>query len=272
MSKIKNPLDLYKHLDKSNCRRCHFPSCMAFAVAVIQGNKKLTDCPTLAKEKITELSGEIVQRKSLESEQDKILTDLRKRLANKNLADIARKQELPFQDEMVGVNCLGKYFWIDATGDMISECHKNMWVQLPVLYYLLNSKGVEPVGRWIAFNAAKDAGEWSQFFSHRCENEMRRLADTHTDLFFEILDMFGTKTDKDVNDADYTFILHPLPNTPFLINYWKPEESFGSKLNILFDETVTDHINVQSIYSLGRGLVEMFGQFIVKHNRDGKLF
>lgn len=245
---------------------------MAFAVAVIQGKKKLTDCPTLAKEKIAELSGEIVQRKSLESEQEKILTDLRKKLAHKSLADIARKLELPFQDEMAGVNCLGKYFWIDATSDMISECHKNMWVQLPVLYYLLNSKGIRPVGRWIAFNGIKDAGEWSQFFSHRCENEMRRLADTHTNLFFEILGMFGKKTNQDVVDADYSFILYPLPNVPFLINYWKPEDSFESKLNILFDETVTYHINDQSIYSLGRGLVEMFGQLIVKHTRDGKLF
>jgi hypothetical protein len=59
---------------------------------------------------------------------------------------------------------------------------------------------------------------------------------------------------------------------PFLINYWKPEDDFESKLNLLFDETMTDNINVASVYVLGRGLVEMFANLIVRHNQDGKLF
>ncbi|MCI5122844.1 MAG: Fe-S cluster protein, partial [Candidatus Electrothrix sp. AUS4] len=54
---IKTPLELYKHLDQSNCRRCMLPSCMAFSVAVIQGQKKLSDCPLLNEAKINELSG-----------------------------------------------------------------------------------------------------------------------------------------------------------------------------------------------------------------------
>ncbi|MCI5180309.1 MAG: Fe-S cluster protein, partial [Candidatus Electrothrix sp. AW3_4] len=53
---IKTPLELYKHLEQSNCRRCLLPSCMAFSVAVIQGQKQLKDCPYLSKEKINQLT------------------------------------------------------------------------------------------------------------------------------------------------------------------------------------------------------------------------
>ena len=272
MSQITNPLDLYKHLDKSNCRRCMLPSCMAFAVAVIQGSKKLRECPLLSDDQVVELSGELIQKKSLQDEEENLLFRLCDELACKNLQVIGSSLGLPLRDEMIGVNCLGKYFWINASGEMISECHKNNWVHGPILQYLLRSKGTEPVGRWITFNEIDGASEWVRFFSHRCEQEMRRLADAHTDLFFEILDLFGSREMQGVNDADSSFLLYPLPKVPFLINYWKPEDDFESKLNLLFDETMTDNINVASVYVLGRGLVEMLTKLIVRHNQDGKLF
>lgn len=45
MDDDQNPLELYKHLNQSNCRRCMLPSCMAFSVAVIQGQKNSATAP-----------------------------------------------------------------------------------------------------------------------------------------------------------------------------------------------------------------------------------
>lgn len=42
-----SPLSLYKHLPRTNCRRCGELTCLAFAVGVIQGRYKLEQCPTL---------------------------------------------------------------------------------------------------------------------------------------------------------------------------------------------------------------------------------
>ncbi|MCI5124821.1 MAG: Fe-S cluster protein, partial [Candidatus Electrothrix sp. AR5] len=63
MAALKTPLEVYKLLNKSNCRKCMLPSCLAFAAAVIQGQKKLSDCPELDTRNI---SGEPAQRKSIE--------------------------------------------------------------------------------------------------------------------------------------------------------------------------------------------------------------
>ena len=263
---IKTPLELYKHLDRSNCRRCLLPSCMAFSVAVIQGQKKLSDCPLLSEDTINELSGGIVQKKSMKEEQDAYLASLQKEIAGQDLGEIAHRLDLPLNGGVAGVKCLGKYFRIDAQGRMTSECHCNNWVHIPVLHYLLRSKGRQPVGKWIAFPAIRDAGGRERFFAHRCEEGMRRLADDHTELFFEILDLFEAE-ELPETEADRARILYPLPGVPFLINYWEPEDGFSSKLNILFDSTVSENSNVESVYMIGRGLVEMFHQLIIRHSQ-----
>ncbi len=100
---------------------------------------------------------------------------------------------------------------------------------------------------------------------------MGRLADAHTDLFFDIFDLFDAKEIQGVVDSDKSLLLHPLPGVPFLLNYWEPEDTFPSKLNILFDATVSENTNVESIYSIARGMVEMFGELIIQHTNDTPL-
>lgn len=248
------------------------PSCMAFAVAVIQGQKTLADCPHLDSEIIESLSPDSGQRKSLGSDPDQALHRFREEIAGIDLQEAARRLNAPYKDGMIVINSLGKDFMVDATGDLVSECHKNPWVHVPILQYILHCKGVPVKGDWVAFNELQGAAEWNRFFSHRCEIEMHKLADAHQDIFFEILNLFGAEEVHGVTNSDQSLVLYPLPGVPFLFNYWQPEESFDSKLNILFDRTAEENIDLQSMYVLGRGLVEMFRQLIVKHSRDGKLF
>lgn len=41
------PLDIYRLLPQSNCKRCGEATCMAFAVALLQGRRTLQECPPL---------------------------------------------------------------------------------------------------------------------------------------------------------------------------------------------------------------------------------
>lgn len=45
MAKFNNVMDVFKLLDKTNCRECHKPTCLAFAAAVFQGKATLSECP-----------------------------------------------------------------------------------------------------------------------------------------------------------------------------------------------------------------------------------
>ncbi|MHA1623902.1 MAG: (Fe-S)-binding protein, partial [Promethearchaeota archaeon] len=48
---VQNFLDFYKFLPKTNCKKCEQKTCMAFALALLQGKVKVEDCPPLLEPK-----------------------------------------------------------------------------------------------------------------------------------------------------------------------------------------------------------------------------
>lgn len=120
----------------------------------------------------------------------------------------------------LAINCLGKDFIINTSGEMSSECHYNQWVHIPLLDYIAHGQGKSLSGDWLPFNQLESAASWSRFFAYRCEEDMRRLVDAHTELFFELLYLFGAQSRAGTN-ADHSLVFHPLPRLPIVINYCK---------------------------------------------------
>ena len=50
-------LDIYKQLPRTNCKKCGFPTCMAFAMQVAAKQKALSDCPDVTDEAKSDLAG-----------------------------------------------------------------------------------------------------------------------------------------------------------------------------------------------------------------------
>ena len=44
-------MEIYPFLPKTNCKKCGYPTCMAFALALLQGKAKVDDCTPLIDEK-----------------------------------------------------------------------------------------------------------------------------------------------------------------------------------------------------------------------------
>ena len=272
MTGITNPLELYKHLEKTNCGACGVPSCMAFAVAVVQGRKRLRDCPRMDADLLAQFDDRIETRKTLSDDREEALARLKKQLAGIDFAAAARRLDARLVNGRLAVRCLSKDFQLDHHGHLVSECHTNTWVLMPLLHYVIHCRGDEPRGAWVPFKELPGAEDWGRFFAHRCTEPLRQLVDAHMELVLTILHVFGAEPAAEPTSADQALIIHPLPKVPFLINYWQPEDGFDSKLNILFDRSAAANSSPESIYLLGRGLVEMFRQLIVSHSRDGKLF
>ncbi len=47
MAKPNNAMEIFRHLEKTNCRECGEKTCLAFAGAVFQARKEVRDCPRL---------------------------------------------------------------------------------------------------------------------------------------------------------------------------------------------------------------------------------
>jgi hypothetical protein len=245
---------------------------MAFAAAVLQGQKPLAGCPYLEPGIAEQLRQRMVLRRSLEDDYRQAIPQLQREVAGLDFSLAAPRLGARLMDGNLAINCLGKDFLITQSGELVSDCHLNHWIHVPLLHYVILCQGKEPQGEWVPYGTLPGAAEWSQWFSHRCEEPLRQLADAHRDLVFELLHLFGATPVSLSGGADHSLLILPLPKMPFLINYWEPEEGFASKLNILLDRSAGENINAQSINLLARGIIEMFRQLILRHSREGKLF
>jgi len=167
--------------------------------------------------------------------------------------------------EKLAVTCLGKDFFIDRQGRVTSECHTHCGLTIPLLSYLLYSKGDDNSGRWVPFRELRGGPPMSALFAQRGEKRLQRLADSNSDLFDDLVTIFSGLTGKNIFSSDISVVLSPLPKLPVLICYWKPEEELDSKLNIFFDTTADRHLLIESIFELTVGMVMMFEKIALKH-------
>jgi hypothetical protein len=265
MSKKYSPLEVYKVLPQSNCGQCQLPSCLAFSAAIIKQQKKLSDCPMLDSNTIAQFDDEIGKHVSIEQTMAQSLDKLKMEVATLDFTSRADKIDASLNDKKLVVKCLGKDFSIDAKGNIASQCHTNVWLTIPLLNYVLFGTGKNISGNWVPLRELENGTTWGPLFGQRCEKPLKQIADKHPEFFEDLVYIFSGKSSENNFLADISVILYPLPKIPILICYWKPEDDLESKLNIFFDTTAEENLNIELIYTLGVGLVIMFEKIMNKH-------
>jgi len=137
MDQFKNPMEIFKLLDKSNCRKCNKPTCLAFAAAVFQGQKQLDECPQLDREIIERHGGIAVNQISLEQMQSESIEHLKRKIVKIDLSSSAQRLGEKFSNEKLTIKCLGKDFSVDTNGNISTDIHVHSWIAVPVLNYIL---------------------------------------------------------------------------------------------------------------------------------------
>lgn len=271
MSGFNSPLDVYKILNKSNCRQCQVPTCMAFAALVFRGEKTLDSCPHIDRDLLEQFGGEMVKRSTPEQNEEEVLQQLKSEITGVDFPAVAKRLGAQLVGNKLAVKCLGKDFFVDNEGNIGSECHINAWLIMPLLSYVVSGKGSDLQGNWVTFTQLKEGMSWNQFFQKRCEEPLKRIADADERLFFDIAQVFGGIKLDESSSADWSLIMYPLPKVPFLIRYWNPEDDFESDLKLFFDKSTDFNLNVDVVYLLARGIVEMFRLIMQRHSATGQL-
>lgn len=265
MARWNNLMEIFKLLDKSNCRECYEPTCMAFAAAVFQGKKRLAECTHLDRETVACCSGEGSVVQEMEKEREAALEDLKKRIADVDLAAAAERLGGRFSDGRLTLKVLGKDFSVDRQGRLFSDIHVHAWIAAPFLNHILTSSGVPPSGRWLPLRELRGGKTWHRLFGQRCEAPLKQVADTYTELFEDMIHIFNGRQVENRYASDISLVLHPLPKVPLLICYWKAEEGLDSNLHLFFDDTAEAHLHIEALYALVAGLVRMFEKLAQRH-------
>lgn len=265
MATFKSALEVLKLLDKSNCKNCSEPTCLAFAAKVFKEQRQLSDCPKLEKDIIETYGENKVKKNTPEEVRDESLELLKKEIRNVDLSGSAEKLGGHFSNGKLTLKVLGKDVRVDADGNISTDIHVNPWIMVPFLNYVISGKGTDITGNWVPFRELKGGKSWGRFFNHKCEKQLKKIADNYTDLFNDMLEIFNGRQVENHYSSDISLVLYPLPKVPMLISYWKPEDGLESDLNLFFDDTVEDNLDVEAIYTLGVGLVTMFEKLSLRH-------
>jgi hypothetical protein len=147
----------------------------------------------------------------------------------------------------------------------MSQCHTHAWFSIPLLHYILFCEGKVPSGRWVPFRELDEGRTWARLFERRCERPLKSVADTHPELFEDLIRLFSGTSSINAFHADVSVMLYPLPRVPILICYWKPEDDLESRLHLFFDDTAEQNLPVESLFTLATGIVRMLEQIVLKH-------
>ena len=181
----------------------------------------------------------------------------------------AKRLGARFSGDKLTLKLLGKDFSVDTKGNLSADIHINPWVAVPLFNYVLYGKGLAVSGNWVSFRELKDGKERYPLFQKRCEEPMKRVADIYTDLFDDMVHIFSGKKVEKQFESDISVVLHPLPRVPVMICYWLPEDGLESSLNVFFDRTADENLDIGSVFTLGTGLTQMFAKIALRHGFTG---
>jgi hypothetical protein len=240
---------------------------LAFAAAVFKGEKQLDECPRLKKEVIEKYADRAAVRLPVETQAEQALAQLKENVAALDLAWSANRLGLDFEDGKLIIKCLGKDVGVDAKGNIITDIHVHSWITIPILNYIIRGAGVPPSGEWVPFRELEGGKTWYRLFGQRCERPLKNVADYYTDLFEDMIRLFEGRQVGNHYESDISLVLQPLPKMPILICYWRPDDRLESDLNIFFDATAAQNLNIESIFTLSTGLVRMFEKIALRHGQ-----
>ena len=265
MPQIQNVMEVFKHLDKSNCRKCNEATCLAFASAVFKGTRHIGECPTLDREIVASYGGGASGAKSVDQEGEQALARLQQKIGNVDFNEAAKLLGGVAAHGKFTFKIMGKEISVDANGKFYTDLHVHAWLAVPVLMYILESKGKPVSGNWVPLRELEGGQDWYRLFGQRCEKPLKKVADSYTELFTDMVDLFNGQEVGGHFESDISVVLHPLPLMPLLICYWKPDDGLESDLHLFFDDTAEDNLNIESIYTLGAGLTLMFEKIAQRH-------
>ena len=266
MAKFKNAMEVFTLLPKTNCHKCHKPTCLAFAAAVFQGQMSLSECPFIDEETL-KANGDKNEKDPSKAELDYLqaLAELKENIKQTDLKERAKVLGCKYSNDKLTLKIMGKDFSVDTNGEVSTLLHVNHWLTIPVFMYILSGQGLPLTHTWVPFRELETSKDWARFFEHQCVNLLKKIADSNPSFFEDIIELFNAKQVEDHYDADISLIIAPLPLLPILICYNNPEDGLESDLNLFFDSTADKNLPADKIYTLITGLARMLEKLAETH-------
>lgn len=258
-------LDVFKILPQTNCGDCGQSTCLAFATRVIKEGENLDQCPYVPEENRPAAAAvKVQQSQGVGRRRETIaiaLEAVQEKVAPLNFAALAGGLGAAHGEEN-GQPYLEFPFFGQPLRIFKDRVHyppgveANPWDAI-FLYNYIASLGKKPLtGNWITYQSlpnsvskVKTLERLQREFGGRFSQKLAELKARAARLRAEPASLG--------EDADYTAIFWPLPRVPVALLFWDadPEEDFPAEARFLFDATVSDYLDLESLLFLVEGLI-----------------
>lgn len=257
-------IDLYKKLlPKTNCRQCGFPTCLAFAGMVVSEGVPLERCPYIDGEKLEAARIELSEQRRSGKWTKKDLSEealkwAKERSASMRLEDLQKRIGGRIVeaggDKVIEIPYFSDTLLISKEGLSLQAGRSlGRWEQVFIYNHMAQGGSRDPTGQWKGLVEFPNTvskiktmeGSIEGPIAERFYGRSRELEDAAVKIGGEVLKETGS-------DASAVILFRPLPRLPVMLRFWDglEEEGYGSQARFLFDETVTEHLDIESILFL----------------------
>lgn len=264
-------VDLYRDvLAKTNCRDCGFPTCLAFASKVVSEKHPLRNCPHIAPDLLArceiELAEQYAQGKWLKRDMaEDALQWARSRAASLAIEDLPARIGGEFT-EINGKTALRLPYFnghLHIIGTAVSRsdgAELTRYEQVFILNHLAQGGSSLPSGKWKGFIEFPNTVSKAVTMKKAVEDKLiERFSGKIEELQNRSLALGALPMSANEGSADVAVIFTPLPRIPVALMFWQatPGDDFQSQAKLMFDATVVEHLDIESIVFLSERLRQL---------------
>ncbi len=257
-------VDLYARvLPRTNCGDCGFPTCLAFAGMVVSKKLPLKNCPHISPENLAryqpELDAQHAAGKWTARDLSKdALAWAKERAASMNPAHLPDR----IGGELIGTDkdpiLVLPYFnckiHIEKNNIQRTDgLELNRWEQVFIYNHIAQGGSRRPTGRWKALQEFPNTVSKIKSMQSHVEAPLRtHFSKDSQKLITAAKRIGGIDVTAETSSADTAVRFCPLPRVPVMLLYWNadPDSGFEAEVKLLFDETISEHLDIESILFL----------------------
>ena len=264
-------VDLYRDvLPRTNCGDCGFPTCLAFAGMVVSDKHPIGGCPHLAADTVKQCQEELQAqyaagkwtKRDLAAD---ALAWAKQRSASMDIEALPNRiggelitvdgkpaLKLPYFDGSVIID---QDDIASADGSELTR-----WEKVFIYNHLAQGGSRKPTHKWKGFEEFPNTvSKIKSMIGHVEEPLVERFKGRLAELVATALALGAKEMTGKANSADATLFFQPFPRVPVKLLFWDedPRDEFGATAKLLFDETVLDHLDIESIVFLSERLRQL---------------
>jgi len=270
-------VDLYRDvLPKTNCGDCGFPACLAFASIVVSEKLPLGNCPHIDTGIVEncqkELDEQYASGKWLKRDmaQD-ALEWAKQRSASVKIEDLPDRIGGKLIKKGDGVALELPYFTdsiIITEHGMLKKDGSDLtrWEQVFIYNHMAQGGSKRPSGKWKGLvEFPNTVSKIKSMIEHVEAPLIERFSGNPDELLAGAENLGGLDMTDKIKSADMALLFRPLPRIPVMLMFWDEDkiDGFEAKAKLLFDETIVEHLDIESIMFLSERLSQLLFEAVI---------